>query len=175
MIDSSEKCNRQLAFELQNLHVCEKRGNMSHQKHVWRLESFFTPNRSQSESEKNDIVEEQCINQEETNEDQKKLKKSRTFQKTWSQITHGCAMKRRWCSAIFVRNLRQTPLHQQKDVQILEPQLCIDIKTVKNMRMLLMKKLWGIHSTTHSTMLLEHNHKSSSQQWEPSTGWPRRM
>ena len=29
MIDSSEKCNRQLAFELQNLHVCEKRGNMS--------------------------------------------------------------------------------------------------------------------------------------------------
>ena len=30
-------------------------------------------------------------------------------------------MKRRWCSAIFVRNLRQTPLHQQKDVQILEP------------------------------------------------------
>ena len=73
--------------------------------------------------------------------DQKKPKKSRTFQKTWSQITHGCTMKRRWCSAIFVRNLRQTPLHQQKDVQILEPQLCIDIKTVKNMRMLLMKKL----------------------------------
>ena len=25
MIDGSEKCNRQLAFELQNLHVCEKR------------------------------------------------------------------------------------------------------------------------------------------------------
>ena len=25
MIDSSEKRNRQLAFELQNLHVCEKR------------------------------------------------------------------------------------------------------------------------------------------------------
>ena len=49
-------------------------------------------------------------------------------------------MKRRWCSAIFVRNLRQTPLHQQKGVQILEPQLCIDIKTVKNMRMLLMKR-----------------------------------
>ena len=174
MIDSSKKHNRQLAFELQNLHVCEKRGNMSHQKHVWRLESFFTPNRSQSESEKNDTVEEQCINQEETN-DQKKPKKSRTFQKTWSQITHGCTMKRRWCSAIFVRNLRQTPMHQQKGVQILEPQLCIDIKTVKNMRMLLMKKLWGIHSTTHSTMFLEHNHKSSSQQWEPSTGWPRWM
>ena len=34
MIDSSEKRNHQLAFELQNLHVCEKRGNMSHQKHV---------------------------------------------------------------------------------------------------------------------------------------------
>ena len=27
MIDSSEKCNRQLAFELQNSHVCEKRSN----------------------------------------------------------------------------------------------------------------------------------------------------
>ena len=27
MIDSSEKCNRQLAFELQILHVCEKRSN----------------------------------------------------------------------------------------------------------------------------------------------------
>ena len=25
MIDGSEKCNRQLAFELQNSHVCEKR------------------------------------------------------------------------------------------------------------------------------------------------------
>ena len=24
MIDGSEKCNRQLAFELQNSHVCEK-------------------------------------------------------------------------------------------------------------------------------------------------------
>ena len=27
MIDGSEKRNRQLAFELQNLHVCEKRSN----------------------------------------------------------------------------------------------------------------------------------------------------
>ena len=27
MIDSSEKRNRQLAFELQNSHVCEKRSN----------------------------------------------------------------------------------------------------------------------------------------------------
>ena len=27
MIDSSEKRNRQLAFELQNLHVCEKCSN----------------------------------------------------------------------------------------------------------------------------------------------------
>ena len=50
-------------------------------------------------------------------------------------------MKRRRCSAIFVGNLRrQTPLHRQKGVQILEPQLCKDIKTVKNMRMLLMNK-----------------------------------
>ena len=28
MIDSSEKHNHQLAFELQNLHVCEKRSNL---------------------------------------------------------------------------------------------------------------------------------------------------
>ena len=28
MIDGSEKCNHQLAFELQNLHVCEKRSKV---------------------------------------------------------------------------------------------------------------------------------------------------
>ena len=83
MIDGSEKRNRQLAFELQNSHVCEKRSNMSHRKRVRTLESFFARNRSQSESEKNDTEEEQCINQEETNEDQRKPKKSRTFLKTW--------------------------------------------------------------------------------------------
>ena len=50
---------------------------------VRTLESFFAQNRSQSESEKNDTEEEQCINQEETNEDRRKPKKSRTFLKTW--------------------------------------------------------------------------------------------
>ena len=55
---------------------------MSHRKRVRTIESFFAPNRSQSESEKNDTEEEQCINQEETDEDQRKpKKKSRTFQK----------------------------------------------------------------------------------------------
>ena len=49
--------------------------NMSHRKHVRTLESFFAPNQSQSESEKNDTEEEQCINQEETDEDQRKPKK----------------------------------------------------------------------------------------------------
>ena len=59
---------------------------------VWTTESFFASNRSQTESEKNDTEEEQCINEAETNKD------------------HGCAMKRRQCSAIFVGNLwRQTP------------------------------------------------------------------
>ena len=29
MIDGSEKRNRQLAFELQNLYVCEKRSNIT--------------------------------------------------------------------------------------------------------------------------------------------------
>ena len=36
--------------------------NMSHRKRVRTLGSFFTPNQSQSESEKNDTEEEQCIN-----------------------------------------------------------------------------------------------------------------
>ena len=62
MIDGSEKRNRQLAFELQNLHVCEKRSNMSHRKRVRTLESFFARNRSQSESEKNDTEEEEYSN-----------------------------------------------------------------------------------------------------------------
>ena len=57
--------------------------NMSHRKGVRTSESFFTPNRSQSESEKNDTEQEQCINQEETEQDWRKPKKSRTFQKTW--------------------------------------------------------------------------------------------
>ena len=32
MIDGSEKRNRQLAFELQNSHVCEKRSNKCEEK-----------------------------------------------------------------------------------------------------------------------------------------------
>ena len=48
------------------------------------------------------------------------------------EITHGCAMKRRQCSAIFVGNLRrQTPLHQQKDAQSLEPQLFKDVNRTR--------------------------------------------
>ena len=54
---------------------------MSHRKRVRTLGSFFTPNQSQSESEKNDTEEEQCINQEETDEDRRKPKKSRDH--TW--------------------------------------------------------------------------------------------
>ena len=85
--------------------------NMSHRKRVRTLESFFAPNRSQSESEKNDTEQEQGINQEETDEDWRNRKNHK--------ITRGCAMKRRRCSAIFVGNLRrQTPLHQQRGVQI---------------------------------------------------------
>ena len=83
MIDGSEKRNHQLAFERQNSRVCEKCSNMSHRKRVRTLESFFARNRSQSESEKNDTEEEQCIDQEETDEDRRKPKKSPTFLKTW--------------------------------------------------------------------------------------------
>ena len=88
--------------------------NMSHPKSVRTLERLFSPNKSQSESEKNDTEEEQCINQEEMDE----------VEENWKdhEMTHGCAMKRRRCSAIFVGNLRrQTPLHQQKGVQISIP------------------------------------------------------
>ena len=47
MIDSSEKRNRQLAFELQNSHVCEKRSNGDLEKNLQRqcgmmeLRGFF--------------------------------------------------------------------------------------------------------------------------------------
>ena len=37
MIDGSKKRNRQLAFELQNLHVCEKRSNVIG-KNVWFIQ-----------------------------------------------------------------------------------------------------------------------------------------
>ena len=54
---------------------------MSHRKHVLTLESFFASNQSQRESGKNDTEEEQCINQEETDEDRRRPKKSRDH--TW--------------------------------------------------------------------------------------------
>ena len=41
MIDGSEKRNRQLAFELQNLHVYEKRSNFQLKAVFYPLISFF--------------------------------------------------------------------------------------------------------------------------------------
>ena len=42
MIDSSKKRNRQLAFELQNSHVCEKRSNTLINEHTTNLyDSFY--------------------------------------------------------------------------------------------------------------------------------------
>ena len=106
-------------------------------------------------------------------EDRRKPKKSRTFQQTWLRDHTWLRYEKGVMFCFFVGNLRrQTPLLRQKGVQILEPQLCNDIKTVKNMRMLLMKKLRGICSATHS-VFLERNRKPSSQQREPSTGWPQ--
>ena len=138
---------------------------MSHQKRVRTLESFFAPNRSQSESEKNDAEEEQHFNQKKWMRIGGNRENHELSRQLGCEITRGCAMNRRQCSAFFVGNLtRQTPLHQQKGVQMLESQLCNDIKTVKNMRMLLMKKLSGIRSATHSAVFLEHSRKPSSQQ-----------
>ena len=39
MIDGSEKRNRQLAFELQNSHVCEKRSKVGKLKRVKKVSS----------------------------------------------------------------------------------------------------------------------------------------
>ena len=41
MIDSSKKHNHQLAFELQNLHVCEKRSNLMIGSVVVNFQFFF--------------------------------------------------------------------------------------------------------------------------------------
>ena len=48
----------------------------THVKRVRTIESFFASNRSQTESEKNNTQDEQCINQDEMDEDQRKPKKS---------------------------------------------------------------------------------------------------
>ena len=103
---------------------------MSHRKRVRTLESFFTLNRSQSESEKNDTEEEQCINQEETDEDRRKPKKSRTFQKTWlgdhtwlrhekeAMFCYFCRKSKKtnpFASAEGCTNFRTSTLHRHKD------------------------------------------------------------
>ena len=43
MIDGSEKCNHQLAFELQNLHVCEKRSKKTETKNLLVMYSADLP------------------------------------------------------------------------------------------------------------------------------------
>ena len=114
-----------IAF-LANFHFLQDRANflqdrnVSHPKRVRTIESSFASNRSQTESEKNNTEDEQCINQEETDVRIKRKRKNHEHsRKLGCKITHGCAMKRRQCSAIFVRNLRRhTPLHRQKGVQI---------------------------------------------------------
>ena len=79
--------------------------NMSHWKRIWTFkESFLAPNWSQSESEKNDTEEEQCINQEEWMRIEGNRKNHTLSRKLGCEITHGCAMKKRRCSAIFVGN-----------------------------------------------------------------------
>ena len=39
MIDGSEKRNRQLAFQLQNSHVCEKRSKEKDERNLIKIES----------------------------------------------------------------------------------------------------------------------------------------
>ena len=81
---------------------------MSHRKRVRTIESFFASNQSQTESEKNDTGDEQCINQEVTDEDQRKPKKL-LRDHTWLHY------EKETMFCYFVGNLiRQTPLHRQK-------------------------------------------------------------
>ena len=102
--------------------------NMSHRKRVRTLENFFAPNRSQSESEENDTEQEQCINQEETDDDWRKLKKSQTFQKTWLR-DH--TLSRYEKEAMFCWKSKKTnPFASAEGCANFRPQLCKDIKTV---------------------------------------------
>ena len=81
--------------------------NMSHRKRVWTLESFFAPNESQGESEKNDTEEDQCVNQEET----ENREKSRDH--TWLRYEKEAMF------CYFCRKSKRTnPLHEQTGVQI---------------------------------------------------------
>ena len=95
---------------------------MSHRKRVRTLESFFAPNQSQSESEKNDTEEEQCINQEETDEDRRKPKKSRDH--TWlryekeAMFCYFCWKSKKtnpFASAEGCTNFRTSTLQRHKD------------------------------------------------------------
>ena len=61
---------------------------MSHRKRVRTLESFFAPNRNQSESEKN-TEEEQCINREETMRIEGDRKNYELSRKLGCEITRG--------------------------------------------------------------------------------------
>ena len=129
-------------------------------KHVWTVESFFASNRSHTELAKSNTEEEQCINQEETGEEQRKQKKSLNSPKTWLRDHTWLHFEKEAMFCYFCWESKKTnPSHRQKGVQILEPKLCKDIKTVQNMRMLLIKKLRGIHSATHSAVFLENNRK----------------
>ena len=87
---------------------------MSHRKRVRTLESFFTSNQSQSESGKNDTEEEQCINQEETDEDRRKPKKSRDHR--WLRYEKEVI----FCYFCW-KSKKTNPLHQQKGAQISVP------------------------------------------------------
>lgn len=112
---AATKPNHQLAFELQNSHVCEKRSNMSHRKRVQTLKAFSLGiearvNQRKMIQKKNSVLIKKKRMRIEGN-----WKNHKLSWKLGCEITHGCAMKKRQCSAIFVENLRrQTPLQRQK-------------------------------------------------------------
>ena len=77
-------------------------------------------------------------------EDRKKPKKSRTFQQTWLRDHTWLRYEKEAMFCFFCWKSKKTnPVASAERCtnNILEPQLCNDVKTVKNMRMLLMKKL----------------------------------
>ena len=68
-------------------------------KRVRTLDSFFVSNQTHTESTERDEAVEQSINEEGTEELERKQAKKRSFQTLGCEITRGCALKRRRCSA----------------------------------------------------------------------------
>ena len=127
----------------------------THWKRVRTRQSFFASNQSQAESEKNGTEDEQCINKKEKARGSKETQKIMNFQKIWQRDHTWLCNEKEAMFCYFCWKSKDKPLCIDRRVsKVLEPQLHKDMQTVKNMRMLLMKKVWGICSATDSNIFL---------------------